>query len=45
MSSKTYRELQAAGLPMTHMVSDPRRVFVARGRWPPVEVTTPGKAP
>jgi 4-amino-4-deoxy-L-arabinose transferase-like glycosyltransferase len=44
MSPKTYRELQAAGLPMTVMVSDPRRVFVARGRWPPVEATTPGTA-
>jgi 4-amino-4-deoxy-L-arabinose transferase-like glycosyltransferase len=34
MSPATYRELADAGLPMTLMVSDPRRVFVARGRWP-----------
>jgi 4-amino-4-deoxy-L-arabinose transferase-like glycosyltransferase len=31
MSPATYRELTAAGLPMTVMVADPRRVFVARG--------------
>lgn len=34
MSPATYRELAAAGLPMTVMAADPRRVFVARGRWP-----------
>ena len=45
MSPKTYRELEAAGLPMTVMAIDPRRVFVARGRWPPVEATAPTKAP
>ena len=44
MSPQTYRELQAAGLPMTIMVTDPRRVFVARGRWPPVEARAPGTA-
>ena len=37
MSPKTFRELGATGLPMTVMVVDPRRVFVARGHWPPVE--------
>ncbi len=31
MSPATYRELAAAGLPMTVMATDPRRVFVARG--------------
>jgi len=41
MSPKTYRELEAAGLPMRMMVTDPRRVFVARGRWPAVRVGTP----
>jgi len=45
MSPTTYRELHAAGLPMTVMVSDPRRIFVARGRWPPVAATAPAKAP
>jgi 4-amino-4-deoxy-L-arabinose transferase-like glycosyltransferase len=35
MSPATYRELAATGLPMTVMATDPRRVFVARGRWPP----------
>ena len=34
MSPATYRELAATGLPMTIMATDPRRIFVARGRWP-----------
>ncbi len=34
MSPATYKELAAAGLPMTVMATDPRRVFVARGPWP-----------
>ena len=34
MPPATYRELAAAGLPMTVMATDPHRVFVARGRWP-----------
>ena len=34
MSPATYRELASAGLPMTVMATDPRRVFVARGPWP-----------
>ena len=33
MSPATYKELAAAGLPMTVMATDPRRVFVARGPW------------
>jgi len=45
MSPQTYRELQAAGFPMRVMVTDPRRVFVARGRWPAVEAKAPAKAP
>jgi len=45
MSPKTYGELKAADLPMTVMAVDPRRVFVARGRWPPVEATVPTKRP
>ena len=44
MSPKTFRELGATGLPMTVMVVDPRRVFVARGHWPPVEVKAPVSA-
>jgi 4-amino-4-deoxy-L-arabinose transferase-like glycosyltransferase len=44
MSPTTYRDLQAAGLPMNVMVADPRRVFVARGHWPPVEIRTPVEA-
>ena len=45
MAPETFQELKAAGLPMIVMVTDPRRVFVARGRWPPVEARTPGEAP
>lgn len=45
MSHQTYRELQSAGLPMTAMATDPRRVFVARGRWPPAKTKSPVKAP
>ncbi len=45
MSPATYRELQDAGLPMSVMATDPRRVFVARGRWPPIAVPAPVKAP
>ena len=41
MVPATYRELKATNLPMTVMAVDPRRVFVARGRWPPVEATAP----
>jgi 4-amino-4-deoxy-L-arabinose transferase-like glycosyltransferase len=40
MSPATYREYVAAGLPMTVMATDPRRVFVARGRWPPATKAT-----
>ncbi len=40
MSPATYRALAASGLPMTIMVTDPRRVFVARGQWPPGEAAT-----
>jgi 4-amino-4-deoxy-L-arabinose transferase-like glycosyltransferase len=43
MSPATYRELAAAGLPMTIMATDPRRVFVARGRWPQAGAATPRK--
>jgi len=45
MSPETYRELQSAGLPMSVMATDPRRIFVARGRWPPGGAKTPAKAP
>ncbi len=34
MPPATFRKLSAAGLPMTVMATDPRRVFVARGPWP-----------
>jgi 4-amino-4-deoxy-L-arabinose transferase-like glycosyltransferase len=34
MSPETFRKFSAAGLPMTVMARDPRRIFVARGGWP-----------
>jgi hypothetical protein len=34
MSPETFRKLTTAGLPMTVMAKDPRRIFVARGPWP-----------
>jgi hypothetical protein len=45
MPPQIYSEMQAAGLPMTIMVTDPRRVFVARGPWPPAKAKAPVKAP
>jgi len=45
MPLKTYDELKSAGLPMTVMAVDPRRVFVARGPWPPAKATVPTKTP
>jgi len=45
MPPATYREYAAAGLPMTVMATDPRRVFVARGRWPPAAEATARPAP
>jgi len=30
---------------MSVMATDPRRMFVARGRWPPGGAKTPAKAP
>jgi len=45
MSPATYREYVAAGLPMTVMAIDPRRVFVARGRWPPAAKATARPGP
>jgi hypothetical protein len=45
MSPATYRELAAAGLPMTVMVTDPHRVFVARGSWPPGQDVSPETFP
>jgi 4-amino-4-deoxy-L-arabinose transferase-like glycosyltransferase len=45
MGPETYHELQDAGLPMSLMATDPRRVFVARGRWPPAGAPTPAKRP
>ncbi len=41
MSPETFRKLTAAALPMTVMATDPRRIFVARGRWPPNEAPKP----
>jgi 4-amino-4-deoxy-L-arabinose transferase-like glycosyltransferase len=35
MSPERHREFAAHGLPMTVIARDPRRVFVARGAWPP----------
>jgi len=45
MSPATYHEYVAAGLPMTVMAIDPRRVFVARGRWPQAAKATARPAP
>jgi len=45
MSPATYRDYVAAGLPMTVMAQDPRRVFVARGRWPPATKATARPGP
>jgi hypothetical protein len=45
MSPATYRDYAASGLPMTVMATDPRRVFVARGRWPPATKATARPGP
>ena len=45
MPLKTYDELKSAGLPMTVMAVDPRRVFAAWGPWPPAKATVPTKTP
>jgi hypothetical protein len=37
-----YRELAAHDLPMTVIASDPRRVIVTRGPWPPAWADGPG---
>jgi 4-amino-4-deoxy-L-arabinose transferase-like glycosyltransferase len=45
MSPATYRDYAASGLPMTVMATDPRRVFVARGRWAPRRGNAPATVP
>jgi hypothetical protein len=44
MSPQTYRELQAAGLPMSLMAVDPRRVFVGPRPLAAGGATTPVQA-